>query len=106
MTTKLIIDVSAAFPQSCTADGRMSTVPEGMTLRMYTAINLRIPNSGLDWLDDMIRVRLRDEIAQQFLNSALEWASSEYHGNREEIQRVVIESCYKVADVMMQVREK
>lgn len=35
----------------------------GMTLRQYAAIKLRVPNSGTDWLDEMIRTSLRDELA-------------------------------------------
>lgn len=27
---------------------------EGMTLRQYAAIHLKLPNSGTDWLDEMI----------------------------------------------------
>lgn len=27
----------------------------GMTLRQYAAIHLKVPDSGSDWLDDMIR---------------------------------------------------
>lgn len=36
---------------------------DGMTLRQYAAIKLRVPNSGTDWLDDMIRTSLRDDLA-------------------------------------------
>jgi hypothetical protein len=28
---------------------------EGMTLRQYAAIHLKVPDSGTDWLDAMIR---------------------------------------------------
>jgi hypothetical protein len=28
---------------------------QGMTLRQYAAIKLKVPDSGTDWLDDMIR---------------------------------------------------
>ena len=31
-----------------------SAVQEGMTLRQYAAIKLKVPNSGTDWLDEMI----------------------------------------------------
>lgn len=27
---------------------------DGMTLRQYAAIHLKVPNSGTDWLDEMI----------------------------------------------------
>ena len=36
---------------------------DGMTLRQYAAIKLRVPNSGTDWLDEMIRTSLRDDLA-------------------------------------------
>jgi hypothetical protein len=28
---------------------------KGMTLRQYAAIHLKVPDSGTDWLDDMIK---------------------------------------------------
>lgn len=45
----------------------------GMTLRQYAAIKLRVPNSGTDWLDDMIRASLRDEAAAKAMQGM--WAS-------------------------------
>ena len=33
------------------------------TLREYAAIKLRVPDSGTDWLDEMIRKSVRDELA-------------------------------------------
>ena len=35
----------------------------GITLRQYAAIKLRVPDSGTDWLDEMIRKSLRDALA-------------------------------------------
>jgi len=37
----------------------------GMDLRQYAAIKLCVPDSGVDWLDDMIRTSLRDRFAGQ-----------------------------------------
>jgi hypothetical protein len=37
----------------------------GMSLRQYAAIKLCVPDSGLDWLDDMIRQAQRDRFAGQ-----------------------------------------
>lgn len=37
----------------------------GMSLRAYAAIKLCVPDSGLDWLDDMIRQAQRDRFAGQ-----------------------------------------
>lgn len=46
-----------AFPQS--NDQVVAGLPlnacEGMTLRQYAAIHLKVPDSGTDWLDDMIK---------------------------------------------------
>jgi hypothetical protein len=39
----------------------------GMSLREYSAINLCVPDSGVDWLDKMIRKSLRDKFAGQAL---------------------------------------
>ena len=38
---------------------------QGMTLRTYAAIKLCVPDSGIDWLDDMIRQSQRDRFAGQ-----------------------------------------
>ena len=35
----------------------------GMTIREYAAIKLRVPKSGTDWLDEMIRESMRDDLA-------------------------------------------
>ena len=44
-----------------------------MTLRQYAAIKLRVPNSGTDWLDEMILKSLRDELAAKAALSCLNW---------------------------------
>lgn len=49
---------------------------EGMTLRQYAAIHLGVPDSGTDWLDDMIRERMRDEVAAKVLQGILAGATS------------------------------
>jgi len=48
-----------AFPMGYHRDGNSADHP-GMTLREYAAIKLRVPNSGVGWLDDMIRESQRD----------------------------------------------
>lgn len=40
---------------------------QGMSLRVYAAIKLRVPDSGLEWLDDMILKAKRNDIAGQAL---------------------------------------
>ena len=44
---------------------------DGMTLRQYAAIKLRVPNSGADWLDAMIVEAKRDELAAKAMQSFL-----------------------------------
>lgn len=48
----------SAFPHTVEYKGADcgGVVPHGgMTLRQYAAIKLKVPDSGTDWLDDMIR---------------------------------------------------
>lgn len=83
----------------------------GMTLRQYAAIKLRVPNSGTDWLDEMIRESLRDEMAKVAMN-ALEFRGDnggrdpsgvlgEYMTGSEETAVVA----YWMADAMLKARE-
>lgn len=44
---------------------------QGMTLRQYAAIKLRVPNSGTDWLDEMIFASLRDDLAAKAMQSLI-----------------------------------
>jgi len=43
----------------------------GMTLRQYAAIKLRVPNSGTDWLDEMIRQSVRGELAAKAMQTLI-----------------------------------
>jgi hypothetical protein len=58
----------------------------GMTLRQYAAIKLRVPDSGIDWLDEMIIKSLRDEFALA--------ATPEF-----------VLGAYQVADTMLEARK-
>ena len=62
MTPKIGHNGGQAFPSD--SDYHSS---KGMTLRQYAAIELRVPDSGTDWLDDMIRQAKRDDFAGQAL---------------------------------------
>jgi hypothetical protein len=44
----------------------------GMTLREYAAIKLKVPDSGTDWLDEMIRTAQRNELAAKAMQG---WAA-------------------------------
>lgn len=41
------------------------TFESGLTAKQYAAIHLRVPNSGTDWLDEMIRQANHRDIAGQ-----------------------------------------
>ena len=51
------------------AEGKPVAIETGMTLRQYAAIKLRVPNSGTDWLDKMIREARRDELGARAMQS-------------------------------------
>jgi hypothetical protein len=72
---------------------------DGMTLRQYAAIKLRVPDSGTDWLDDMIRKSLRDEFAAKAMTGVL--ADTTFHADPEEIAHLSLE----LADNMLKARE-
>ena len=71
-----------------------------MTLRQYAAIKLRVPDSGTDWLDEMIRTSLRDGFAEKALAGML--ADSELKGTKEDFT----ERSYALADAMILERAK
>lgn len=84
-----------AFP----SHGSMGEVShEGMTLRQYAAIKLRVPESGLDWLDAMIERANRDAFAGQALAG---FSGSGAHGSPEQWAAV----SWKIADAMLAARE-
>ena len=43
----------------------------GMNLRQYAAIKLKVPDSGTDWLDAMIRESLRNEFAAKAMQGII-----------------------------------
>lgn len=85
-----------AFPT--TLDNRMGN-GKGMTLRQYAAIKLRVPDSGTDWLDEMILASLRDELAAK----AMQGFSADVSGGRWA--DLVAKSAYHLADAMLKARE-
>lgn len=55
------------FPRPTSAEpAELSYEP--LTPRQQAAITLRVPSSGTDWLDDMIRTARRDELAVQMMS--------------------------------------
>lgn len=73
----------------------------GMTLRQYAAITLRVPNSGTDWLDAMIRESLRDEFAGQ----AMRDVASRF-GRLPDTKHKLASDCFAIADAMLAARKE
>lgn len=79
---------------------------EGMTLRQYAAIKLKVPDSGTDWLDDMIKTSLLDE----FAGKAMPIAAGGLNQRGEDFVRPdqysqLAQDAYKMADAMMKARQ-
>lgn len=73
---------------------------EGMTLRQYAAIKLRVPNSGTDWLDEMIVQSLRDEFAAKVLQGLMASRQDSRFLPKDDAKHN-----YAVADAMLKARE-
>lgn len=70
----------------------------GMTLRQYAAIKLRVPNSGADWLDEMIRTSLRDDLAAKAMQGICA------HHDTWGLRAVIATKAYVIADAMLAAR--
>jgi hypothetical protein len=89
-----INDGGYAFP-SIVSDPAFLRWEPGVTLRQYAAIKLRVPESGTDWLDDMIRKSNRDYFAAKAINEV---------GWYNNINQSAI-MAYEIADAMLKARE-
>ena len=94
-----IKDGGHAFPRS-PRSGIYEGEYDGMTLRQYAAIKLRVPNGGTDWLDEMIRQGLRDE----FATKALSVLDVHAHVSAPAAD-ILAKSAYNIADAMLKARE-
>lgn len=82
-------DDSPAFPITLTpGEARDDELDDGMTFRQYAAIHLKVPDSGDDWLDEMIWEARRLDFAGQALQRAMDTG-------------VPCEVAYEIADAMM-----
>ena len=79
---------------------------DGMTLRQYAAIKLRVPNSGTDWLDEMIRESLRDEMAGKAMPACYAdyCEHADVQGYVEGWRVGVAKDAYESADAMLAAR--
>jgi hypothetical protein len=74
--------------------------PVGMTLRQYAAIKLRVPNSGTDWLDEMIVQSLRDEFAAKVLQGLMASRQDSRFLPKDDAKHI-----YAVTDAVLKARE-
>lgn len=79
---------------------------DGMTLRQYAAIKLRAPNSGTDWLDELIRTSLRDEFAAKAMPACYAdyCKHADVQGYVEGWRVGVAKDAYESADAMLAAR--
>ena len=89
------------------ADFRVTDITEpkqsGMTLRQYAAIKLRVPNSGTDWLDEMILASLRDDLAAKAMQGM---AGSHGYCERGWDQKDLSGQAYELADATLAARRE
>lgn len=96
-------DGGPAFPVQDAA----SWQGHGMSLRQYAAIKLRVPNSGTDWLDEMILTSLRDDLAAKAMQGLLACKLPRHIEKDEEnltVRQLLSKRAYSVADAMLAAR--
>lgn len=79
----------------------------GMTLRQYAAIKLRVPNSGTDWLDEMIRTSLRDDLAAKAMQTLISGGvphTVEKDERELNFSQWVAKNAHRFADAMLAAR--
>lgn len=99
MSDKPKYDDRTAFPHAIVYYGCEDLEPaphQGMTLRQHAAIELRVPDSGVDWLDEMIRKARRMDLAGQI-------PSLPVGTSGEDLSfKAILEFCGKVNDAMLE----
>lgn len=74
---------------------------DGMTLRQYAAIHLRVPDSGTDWLDAMIVEAKRDELAAKAMQA---YFTDPNVGFGSDVVEAGSQAAYRIADAMLKAR--
>ena len=75
----------------------------GMSLRQYAAIKLKVADSGVDWLDEMIIKSKRDDLAGKAMQGIL--AGQHPITKEDDVFYVVSKVSYEFADAMLKARE-
>lgn len=104
-------DGGPAFPYEITTseDGRSREweTNEGMTLRDYACIHLRVPETNHGWLNELIRTAQRDELAAKAMLVAMEKAlGAPTDEESAEAMALVPELAQAMADAMLKAREQ
>lgn len=73
----------------------------GLSAREYAAIKLRVPDSGTEWLDAMIRKSLRDELAAKAMQGMFVIEQFWDEPDHEHQAR----NSYLMADTMLKARD-
>ena len=73
----------------------------GLTARQYAAIKLRVPDSGTEWLDDMIRKSLRDDFAAKAMQGMFSNATWDAQTHAQQA-----DDAYFMADCMLESRDE
>jgi hypothetical protein len=85
----------------------------GFTQRQYAAIHLKVPQSGLPWLDEMIEQARRDAFAGQALAGSLasqtaesHWAFAKQASEPYDGKAIagIARLCFELADAMLEAR--
>ena len=101
---------SPAFPtENAKQIGTNSWHYEGMTLRQYAAIKLKVPDSGDEWLNYMIRKSLLNDFAANIMPSAIKelWDMAKAEGKEHEkpVYELAAEFSYQSANAMLAAKE-
>ena len=78
----------------------------GMSLRVYAAIKLKQPDTGIKWLDEMILKSKRDEVAAKAMQGlVIQWGEVSCEGYDSKIE-IIPKRAYEMADSMLKAGEK
>lgn len=89
-----------AFP----VPGTHSIHDQGMTLRQYAAIKLRVPQSGDAWLDDMIREARRLDATEEAMNAMLSGHFAHYGHENYWPRKEAADEAGGMADALLAAR--
>ena len=72
-----------------------------LNAREHAAIQLRVPDSGTDWLDAMIRQSLRQEFAKAAMQGAVDFSGESSYAITDVACEVLAETSCAIADALL-----